>query len=169
LDKEAVRVVSSSPQWTPGKHNGETAKVQYNFPVVFALSNGNASKSTATSTLSARQAPVSEDGVVNFELAAQKPNFQGGDEHDFSRWVSEQVNYPEIAKVNGIQGRVVITFVVDTDGTVKEVAVLRGIDPALDKEAVRAISSSPKWTPGMDGNGNTIPVRYNFPVVFQLR
>jgi protein TonB len=76
--------------------------------------------------------------------------------------------YPEVAKENGIQGRVTLQFVVDTDGSVRDVKVIRGVDPALDKEAVRVVSSSPKWTPGRQRD-KPVKVRYIFPVIFQLR
>jgi len=92
----------------------------------------------------------------------------GGDENTFTKWVFERLVYPEVAKENGIQGRVTLQFVVDTDGSVRDVKVIRGVDPALDKEAVRVVSSSPKWTPGRQRD-KPVKVRYIFPVIFQLR
>jgi protein TonB len=92
----------------------------------------------------------------------------GGDENTFTKWVSERIVYPEIAKENSVQGRVMLQFKVDTDGRVVDVKVLRGVDPSLDREAVRVVSSSPKWTPGRQRN-RAVRVVYNFPVIFQLR
>jgi protein TonB len=74
----------------------------------------------------------------------------------------------EVAKENGVQGRVVLSFIVDADGSVKNVVVLRGVDPSIDKEAVRVVSSSPKWTPGKQRD-KAVKVKYNFPLNFQLR
>ena len=76
--------------------------------------------------------------------------------------------YPEVARENGVSGRVILQFTVNATGSVTNVKVVRGVDPALDKEAVRVISSSPKWTPGKQRD-RSVPVTYNFPVVFQLR
>ena len=80
----------------------------------------------------------------------------------------EQVPYPEIAKENGVQGRVTLQFTVEKDGSVTKVKVLRGVDPSLDKEAVRVVSMSPKWKPGKQRD-RAVPVTYTFPVIFQLR
>ena len=109
----------------------------------------------------------SPDEYIPFQLVEEKPSFMGGDANAFSKWVHERLVYPEIAKKNGVQGRVTLQFTVDTDGTVKNVKVLRGVDPSLDKEAVRVVSMSPKWTPGRQ-KGKAVSVTYIFPVIFQL-
>ncbi|HOO43203.1 MAG TPA: energy transducer TonB [Bacteroidales bacterium] len=109
-----------------------------------------------------------EEEEIPLAIVEEKPSFMGGDENTFTKWVLERIVYPEVAKENGIQGRVVLSFIVDADGYVKNVTVLRGIDPSIDKEAVRVVSSSPKWTPGRQRDRN-VKVRYNFPLNFQLR
>lgn len=111
---------------------------------------------------------VVEEEAIPFALVEQKPKFQGGDANSFSAWVNKNLQYPEIAKENGIQGRVTLQFTVNTDGSVSNVKVLRGVDPSLDKEAVRIVSMSPKWEPGKQRE-RPVKVVYNFPVVFQLR
>ena len=111
---------------------------------------------------------VVEEEAIPFQLVEQKPSFQGGDANAFSKWVNERLVYPEIAKENGIQGRVMLQFTVGADGQVSQVKVLRGVDPTLDKEAVRVVSSSPKWTPGKQRD-RAVKVTYTFPVIFQLR
>ena len=109
-----------------------------------------------------------EEEVVPFAIVEEKPKFQGGDANTFSKWVNSKLVYPEIAKENGIQGRVTLQFTVGTDGSVSNVQVLRGVDASLDKEAVRIVSSSPKWTPGRQRE-RPVKVVYTFPVIFQLR
>lgn len=109
-----------------------------------------------------------EEEAIPFQLVEKKPSFQGGDANDFSKWVNERLVYPEIAKENGVQGRVMLQFTVGADGKVSNVKVLRGVDPSLDKEAVRVVSMSPKWTPGKQRDRN-VKVTYTFPVIFQLR
>ena len=114
------------------------------------------------------QEEVVEEEAIPFALVEEKPKFQGGDANTFSAWVNKNLQYPEIAKENGIQGRVTLQFTVNTDGSVSDVKVLRGVDSSLDKEAVRIVSMSPKWTPGKQRE-RPVKVVYNFPVVFQLR
>ncbi len=111
---------------------------------------------------------VVEEEAIPFQLVEEKPSFQGGDANQFSKWVNQRLVYPEIAKENGVQGRVTLQFTVEKDGTVTKVKVLRGVDPSLDKEAVRVVSQSPKWKPGKQRD-RAVPVTYTFPVIFQLR
>lgn len=111
---------------------------------------------------------VIEEEVIPFAIVEEKPKFQGGDANTFSKWVNSKLVYPEIAKENGIQGRVTLQFTVNTDGSVSNVQVVRGVDASLDKEAVRIVSSSPKWTPGRQRE-RPVKVVYTFPVIFQLR
>lgn len=111
---------------------------------------------------------VVEEEAIPFALVEEKPKFQGGDANQFSKWVNKNLNYPEIAKENGVQGRVTLQFTVNTDGSVSNVIVLRGVDSSLDKEAVRIVSNSPKWTPGRQRE-RPVKVTYTFPVIFQLR
>ncbi len=111
---------------------------------------------------------VVEEEAIPFQLVEEKPSFQGGDANQFSKWVNQRLVYPEIAKENGVQGRVTLQFTVEKDGTVTKVKVLRGVDPSLDKEAVRVVSMSPKWQAGKQRD-RAVPVTYTFPVIFQLR
>ena len=114
------------------------------------------------------QEEVVEEEAIPFQLVEEKPSFQGGDANQFSKWVNSRLVYPEIAKENGVQGRVTLQFTVEKDGSVTKVKVLRGVDPSLDKEAVRVVSMSPKWKPGKQRD-RAVPVTYTFPVIFQLR
>ena len=111
---------------------------------------------------------VVEEEAIPFHIVETKPSFQGGDANQFSKWVNSRLVYPEIAKENGVQGRVTLQFTVEKDGSVTKVKVLRGVDPSLDKEAVRVVSMSPKWKPGKQRD-RAVPVTYTFPVIFQLR
>ena len=109
-----------------------------------------------------------EEEAIPFQLVEQKPSFNGGDANEFSKWVNSRLVYPETAKENGVQGRVTLQFTVEADGRVTNVRVLRGVDESLDKEAVRVVSSSPKWKPGKQRD-RAVKVTYTFPVIFQLR
>ena len=117
---------------------------------------------------SAPEEETIEEEAIPFQLVEEKPSFNGGDANEFSKWVNSRLVYPEIAKENGVQGRVTLQFTVNADGSVSNVTVLRGVDSSLDKEAVRVVSSSPKWKPGKQRD-RAVKVTYTFPVIFQLR
>lgn len=97
-----------------------------------------------------------------------KPRFQGGDDTKFMQWACTQLIYPASARAAGLQGRVTVSFKVNSDGKVSDVNVLRGVCSALDQEAVRVVSSSPIWTPGKH-KGKNVAVTYTFPIIFVLR
>ena len=106
--------------------------------------------------------------TVEFFRVEVKPTFQGGDPNAFSKWVAQHLQYPEIAKENGIKGRVILQFTIGVDGKLTDIKVVRGVDKALDEEAVRVVKSSPKWTPGKQRD-RAVKVTYTFPVIFELR
>ena len=159
LDAEALRVVSASPDWTPGERDGKAVPVTYTFPVVFRLSGDDSGNNASTSGESAPQ---------DFAAIEVKPTFNGGDANEFSKWVNSHLKYPDAAKAAGDQGRVLISFVVGSDGSVSDVKLLRGVSDELDAEALRVIKSSPKWEPGRQ-DGKAVPVTYTFPVTFKLK
>lgn len=109
-----------------------------------------------------------EEEAIPFAFVEEKPKFMGDDPNAFTKWVSSNLEYPEIAKENAVQGRVLVEFTVNVDGSVSNIKVLRGVDSSLDKEAVRVISQSPKWTPGRQRD-KAVKVVYRFPVIFQLK
>ena len=103
-----------------------------------------------------------------FVIVEDMPKFKGGDINTFREWVQKRVRYPELAAENGIQGRVFITFVVETNGNVSNVSVSRSVDALLDEAAKEAVAASPKWEPGMQ-RGRPVRVRYSIPIIFQLQ
>ena len=115
------------------------------------------------------EAPVEEEEEeVIFMVVETMPEFPGGQQALF-KYLSENVKYPVIAQENGIQGRVICQFVVNKDGAIVDVEVVRsGGDPSLDKEAVRVIKSMPKWNPGKQ-RGKAVRVKYTVPVNFRLQ
>jgi len=96
------------------------------------------------------------------------PKFNGGDLMEFWKYCNQNIIYPEIAAENGVSGTVTVQFVVNKQGYVVNAVIIRGIDPALDKEALRVISSSPRWTPG-DQRGKPASVLMNIPIKFILQ
>lgn len=154
LDNEALRVVSMSPVWTPGKVEGKPVDVLFTFPVVFKLEGEE--------TEAAGEA-------VAFSEVEQKPTFMGDEPVQFTKWVFGQLKYPEEAKEKQIQGRVTLQFTIAKDGNVKDVTVAKSSgSKILDDEAVRIVSMSPQWEPGKH-QGEPVDVRFTFPLVFKLR
>jgi protein TonB len=110
---------------------------------------------------------VKEEEV--FLVVEEMPSFGSGDANtEFRKYVGANMKYPEVAAENGIQGRVFVQFVIEADGRISNVRVLRGVDPSLDKEAIRVIESSPKWNPGKQ-RGKPVRVSYTFPITFVLQ
>jgi protein TonB len=115
----------------------------------------------------AEEKPVEEEKVYNIAVIEQQPMFPGGQEAMY-KWLSEHINYPAAASEEGVQGRVVVEFIITKTGAVENVHVVRGRHPALDKEAVRVVKAMPKWTPGRN-NGQPVKVTYTLPVSFKLQ
>ena len=111
--------------------------------------------------------PKHEEESKVFDIVEQMPSFPGGPAA-LMKFLSENIKYPVVAQENGVQGRVVVAFVVERDGSITDVHIARGVDPSLDKEAVRVVKSMPKWTPGKQ-NGSAVRVKFNVPVAFRLQ
>ena len=102
-----------------------------------------------------------------FDVVEQMPSFPGGPSA-LMEWLSNNVKYPVVAQENGVKGRVVVSFVVERDGSITDVKVVRGGDPSLDGEASRVVRAMPRWIPGKQ-NGSAVRVKYNVPVAFRLQ
>jgi protein TonB len=112
------------------------------------------------------EAPKEEETKV-FDVVEQMPSFPGGDA-ELMKYLNTHIKYPVVAEENGIQGRVICTFVVERDGSITDVKVMKSVDPSLDKEAVRVLKSMPKWIPGKQ-NGSAVRVKFTVPVTFRLQ
>ena len=110
--------------------------------------------------------PKEEENKV-FDVVEQMPSYPGG-MGALMQYLSSNIKYPVIAEENGIQGRVICTFVVERDGSITDVRIAKSVDPSLDKEAMRVVSKMPKWIPGKQ-NGSAVRVKYTLPVTFRLQ
>ena len=115
----------------------------------------------------AQPEPPKEEETKVFDIVEQMPSFPGGQAALMS-YLSNNIKYPQIAMENGVQGRVVCTFVVERDGSITDIRVVRGVDPSLDKEAIRVLKAMPHWIPGKQ-NGSAVRVKYTVPVTFKLQ
>ncbi|MCK9499776.1 MAG: TonB family protein [Bacteroidales bacterium] len=132
--------------------------------------NTEADEKTQTSTrvVQITEVEIVEEEVepIAFAVVETKPEYPGGDAA-LMKFISENTKYPEIAKENGIQGRVFIQFVIDATGKVTKVQVAKGVDPYLDSEAMRVVKTLPSWSPGKQ-RGKNVPVTYIVPINFKL-
>ncbi|MGM0530473.1 MAG: energy transducer TonB [Bacteroidota bacterium] len=108
-----------------------------------------------------------EEEQQTFMIVEEMPQFRGGGIDEFRNYVQETAEYPTVAQENGIEGTVYTRFVVDADGSIKEIQIVRGIDPSLDKEVKRVISNAPEWEPGKQ-RGQAVRVQFTIPIVFNL-
>ena len=159
LDQEALRVVGIMPKWNPATQRGQAVRVQYTLPVMFSL-NGKIDEMQQHQV----NMKPNEKGIYN--IVEEPASFPGGMANCL-KFLSENVKYPEDCKKEGIQGRVIAQFIIDKDGSIKDVKIVRGVHPSLDKEAIRVIEAMPKWTPGKV-KGEPVKCQYTLPVAFKI-
>lgn len=155
LDNEAERVVRNMPNWIAGTKDGWPIKVHFILPVTFKLAKNKAKADSIVATK--RKEPLPE---------LTMPTFPGGT-NALLTYLRNHLRYPKEAKKFGEEGRVICSFVVDTDGSITNVKVVKSISPDLDAEAVRVIRQMPKWNPG-HRNGTPQKVNYTMPITFRL-
>lgn len=169
LDDEAMRVVKSMPRWTPAKQDGENVNSMLTLPVAFKLGD--------VPTV-AVDAPEGKNEVVDVKITAvdeeiyqvveQVPEFKGG-MGALMKYLSSNINYPQEAKDKNIQGKSLIRFVVEKDGSITDVEVARSSgNDLLDQESMRVVKSMPKWNPGKQ-SGRAVRTRFVLPVMFRLQ
>lgn len=112
-------------------------------------------------------APKPEVATKVFDVVEEMPSFPGG-QGALMSYLASNIKYPVVAQENGVQGRVIVSFVVERDGSISDVRVARSVDPSLDREAQRVVKSMPRWKPGKQ-NGSAVRVKYTVPVVFRLQ
>ena len=110
---------------------------------------------------------VEEETNKVFDVVEQMPQFPGGQSALFD-YLSSHIKYPVVAEENGVQGRVIVTFVVERDGSITDTKVAKSVDPSLDREAMRVVRTMPNWIPGKQ-NGSAVRVKFTVPVTFRLQ
>ena len=166
LDQEAIRICKTLPKFIPGKRrdNGEPINAWITLPITFKLDEAPNNLQTDESE------DMANDTIHNRELifrhVEQMPEFPGG-EAALMKFINENLRYPVAAIENGIQGRVMVQFVVKKDGSVGDVTVLHGVDSALDQEAIRVCKTLPKFIPGIQ-DGIPVNVWFTLPIFFRL-
>lgn len=166
LDAEAIRVISSMPKWKPGTQKGEPVNVRYTVPVMFRLTPEPVDKIDEMIVVGYRNPDAPVTGEV-YEVADKMPEFPGG-MTGLMQHLSKNIRYPAEAHTNNIQGRVVVSVIINTEGKVTNAKIVQSVAPSLDAEALRVTGTMPDWTPGTK-DGKPVNVKYTFPVVFRLQ
>lgn len=173
-DEEVIRIVKGSPKWTPGMQRGTPVRTRMRLPLRFMLGGTDPSRDSTEVSLNAVPLPPATDGqdssqegaALFFDVVDTPPSPVGGFEA-WSRHLSENLTYPTSARMKGIQGSVLVSFIVNTDGTIEGIELVQGIGGGCDEEAIRIIKSSPSWTPGMI-KGKAVRTRMKIPIGFRL-
>ncbi len=164
-DEEAVRVIKGMPKWKPGIQKGKPVRVSYMMPLNFKLSDDQPEKPAQQTDANKPNMKPDKNGV--YQICEQMPEFPGGVEA-LMDFVAKNVVYPQEAMDKEISGRVYVSFVIEKDGSVNEVKVMKGIGGGCDDEAVRVIKAMPKWKPGKQ-DGKPVRVSYMMPITFKLQ
>ena len=146
-DAEAIRVIKNSPNWNPGLIGGKPVRVKYNINVNFNLSPNTDKKAAVKSGI--------------------QPEFPGGTNKLYS-YLAKNLKYPEQAKKDKTQGKVMLAFNVEKDGTLKDVEVIRSLSKETDAEAIRVMRAAPRWNPAIDKDGHPVRVKYVMAVNFTM-
>ena len=165
LDAEAIRVISGMPKWKPGTQKGEPVNVRYTVPVMFRLTPEPVEKIDEMIVVGYRNPDAPVTGEV-YETVDKMPEFPGG-MTGLMQHLSKNIRYPAEAHTNNIQGRVVVSVIINTDGKATNAKIVQGVAPSLDAEALRVTGTMPDWIPGTK-DGKPVNVKYTFPVVFRL-
>ena len=169
LDAEALRLVKSAPKWTPARHRGQVVRQRVTIPVSFVMSPGSRVVTRPAKDGPAASAPANSDpdpdGPVT--VAPDKPTRPVGGEQAFFDWIEKNQQYPALARRRKIQGRVMVEFMVQPDGTLTDARVMKKMGSGLDEEALRLIKTAPKWEPA-SYKGRPLKQKMVLPVIFQL-
>ena len=152
-NEEALRVVKMMPKWKPGSQKGQAVNVQFNLPIRFMLDGGVIEKKA--------EAPNEV-----FRVVEQMPSYPGGPA-DLLKFLATNINYPKVAKDNGVEGMVVVQYVIEKDGSISNAKVVRGIGAGCDEEALRVVNAMPNWIAGKQ-RGQAVAVQFNLPIRFKL-
>ena len=169
-DEEAVRVIKNMPPWKPGKQNGKAVKVYYTQPIAFKLETEKKVVESGPTGIDPGIAPMEPNGNVQtpqppkiYSYVEQMPSAP----YEMNEYLAKNVHYPKAARKAEVQGRVIVQFVVNEDGSISDAKVLRGIGAGCDEEALRVIRDMPKWKPAKQ-NGKAVKVFFTQPISFRL-
>ena len=159
LDAEAIRLIKGGPKWTPAQHRGEKVRQRVSIPVTFQIPQG--------SETSSAPAPASPSSDQPQTITPDEPARPVGGTDAFFAWVQENLRYPALARQRKVEGRVMVEFVVQKDGSLTDTKLVKRLGSGCDEEALRLIKAAPKWNPSRY-KGQPLRQKMVLPIVFQL-
>ncbi|HEX8427357.1 TonB family protein [Hymenobacter sp.] len=174
LDAEAVRLIKGGPKWTPAQHKGQKVRQRVSVPIAFQIPLGAGGPAPATEPATTPGAapagapkPVGTTKSGATVIAPDQPARPVGGTEAFFEWIQKNQQYPTLARQRKIEGRVMVEFVIQKDGSLTDAKVVKPLGSGLDQEALRLIKAAPKWTPATY-QGQPLKQKMVLPVVFQL-
>ena len=174
LNKEALRILQTMPPWRPARHKGEIVRAETYVPMYFKL-NKNALAAARTtgapsSSATARAYAKTNPGIIEntdiYTIVDKMPQYETG-EQGLSKFISHNIRYPREALQKGIEGRILCSFIVSSDGSISNIEVVEGLDTLLNDEAIRVLGIMPKWIPG-ENEGEKVHVKCLLPIDFTI-
>ena len=168
LEAEALRIIKSMPPWRPGKNRGQIVRTKSYVPMYFKL-NKNAEARTRIAKAGAQSYGKQDEEIKNSEIYSivdVMPKYPHG-ERELSGFIAHNMRYPKEARQQGVEGRVLCSFIVSSDGAISNIEIVQGLHSELDTEAVRVLSLMSKWVPG-ERNGEKVNVKCLLPIDFTI-
>ncbi|MDD2298392.1 MAG: energy transducer TonB [Fermentimonas sp.] len=170
LNEEALRILQNMPPWRPARHNGEIVRSETYVPMYFKL-NKNAQYTTRpSSSATARAYAKTDQSILEnseiYTIVDKMPEYEYG-EKELANFISYNMRYPKEALQQGIEGRILCSFIVGNDGSISNIEVVSGSNESLNNEAIRVLGLMPKWIPG-ENNGKKVNVKCLLPIDFTI-
>lgn len=173
LDAEALRILQLMPPWRPARHNGEIVRAESYVPMYFKL-NKQARRATArtrpSESATARAYAKTDPEIMEqneiLTIVDQMPRYVYG-EQGLAEFIAHNIRYPKEARQQGIEGRILCSFIVGSDGSISNIEVVEGLHPQLDNEAIRVLGLMPRWEPGLN-DGEKVNVKCLLPIDFTI-
>ncbi len=170
LNEEALRILKNMPPWRPARHNGEIVRSETYVPLYFKLNKDAQYRTRLSSSATARayaktDVSILEDNVI-YTIVDKMPYYTYG-ERELANFISHNIRYPKEAMQQGIEGRILCSFIVGVDGSISNIEVVNSLNPALDNEAIRVLGLMPRWTPG-ENSGEKVNVKCLLPIDFTI-
>ncbi|TGE21976.1 energy transducer TonB [Hymenobacter aquaticus] len=165
LDAEAIRLIKAGPKWVPAENKGAKVRQRVTIPVTFHLPLGAGGPAPATTGEPETLKPEANDGPT--VVKAEQPARPVGGTDAFFEWIQKNLRYPALARKKNIQGKVLVEFMVQKDGSLTDVKLVKRLGAGCDEEALRLIKAAPKWEPALY-QGKPVKQKMVLPVLFQL-
>ncbi len=170
LNDEALRILKNMPPWRPARHNGEIVRSETYVPMYFKLNKNVEYVNRPSSSATARAYAKTDDSILEnntiYTIVDKMPVYTYGD-RELGNFIAHNIRYPKEALQQGIEGRILCSFIVGPDGSISNIEVVNGLNPSLDDEAVRVLGLMPRWIPG-ENNGEKVNVKCLLPIDFTI-